>query len=151
MSIDTWLEEFYPIPAPELPSWIEPITSWGAQFEALNHCIQKWTGFLPENLKKHNVKYFDGVRPAIGSTVRSCALCQLNNLLDGCNSCLINKTNICSHLVSRAHMNTPHATKPLVDALIAVKQRFAAAKSPNDFETIRLQKVVFDSVAAPSP
>ena len=71
MSLATWIEEFYPVPAAECP-----------REQALEHSILKWTGLLPENLEKHEVKQ-------CGSYVQnfdeknwlridgsSCALCQ---------------------------------------------------------------------------
>lgn len=45
MSKESFLAEFYPIPADEATS------SW---LEATNHSIRKWKGLLPNNLKKHN-------------------------------------------------------------------------------------------------
>lgn len=41
-----WLAEFYPVPADTINN----------NRAALEHSIQKWTGLLPENLKKHKVK-----------------------------------------------------------------------------------------------
>lgn len=42
MSLDTWMQEFYPVRAEHAK-------------DALEHSIQKWTGMLPENLEKHEV------------------------------------------------------------------------------------------------
>lgn len=44
MSLASWKEEFYPMPALTCPC-----------DQALEHSIRKWTGLLPENLKKHKV------------------------------------------------------------------------------------------------
>ena len=46
MSIKTWKEEFYPIPAQETE-----------QSNAIQHSLTKWTGFIPSNLEKHEVTY----------------------------------------------------------------------------------------------
>lgn len=45
MSLATWKKEFYPSEASTIQ------TSLGA----VKHSIRKWTGLLPENLKKHGV------------------------------------------------------------------------------------------------
>lgn len=42
MSLDTWMQEFYPVRAEHAK-------------DVLEHSIQKWTGLLPENLEKHEV------------------------------------------------------------------------------------------------
>lgn len=77
MSLKTWKEEFYPIPASEVEI--------GA---AVDHSITKWRGLKPENLKKHNVVsneegIFDespmtsavGVIEQLPINSESCALC----------------------------------------------------------------------------
>ena len=48
MSLESWIEEFYPIEANYLTE---------TDLIAINHCIKKWKGALPENLEKHRVKY----------------------------------------------------------------------------------------------
>lgn len=74
MSLKSWLDEFYSVPASEV-----------SKEDALEHYIQKWKGLLPDNLKKHNVAYrWEEVQSRnenelgypllIGSS--SCALCQ---------------------------------------------------------------------------
>jgi len=42
MSLKTWKKEFYPIPADKCP-----------KSKAIAHSLQKWTGALKKNLKKH--------------------------------------------------------------------------------------------------
>lgn len=49
MSANSWCEEFYPIEADEACSRID--------YECVEHALKKWTGALPENLKKHEVEY----------------------------------------------------------------------------------------------
>lgn len=44
MSIETWKAEFYPKPADET-----------TREEAADHSLQKWRGWLPENLERHGV------------------------------------------------------------------------------------------------
>lgn len=75
MSLTTWKKEFYPVTANECPQ---------DGRSALKHAILKWTGLLPENMKKHRiVKSLPGTTyiryknsghrfPITGST---CALC----------------------------------------------------------------------------
>lgn len=77
MSLKTWKEEFYPIPAIKV--------EMGA---AVDHSITKWSGLRPENLKKHHVvtnEYgifdessetsADGVIQQLPINSDSCALC----------------------------------------------------------------------------
>ena len=52
MSIVSWREEFYPIKVYGL--FYDKIPT---DVECLDHALKKWTGALPENLKKHNVTY----------------------------------------------------------------------------------------------
>ena len=51
MSANSWCEEFYPIEADKACSRID--------YECVEHALKKWTGALPENLEKHEVKYQD--------------------------------------------------------------------------------------------
>lgn len=51
MSLKTWKNEFYSLPIYAL---INP-----TDLECVNHSILKWSGALPENLKKHKVSYED--------------------------------------------------------------------------------------------
>ena len=50
MSVETWKEEFYPVDA------TDDEVQEGSIFILLDHSILKWTGALPENLKKHDVE-----------------------------------------------------------------------------------------------
>lgn len=74
MSIQSWYEEYYPINA----------TAVAGEREAIEHSLQKWRGFLPENLSKHKVfvnvnKMVDeeGQRAQNLDEGDSCALCKL--------------------------------------------------------------------------
>lgn len=53
MSLQTWKEEFYPVPveslAPDLPD-----------LALVQHSLKKWEGLTPENLQKHGVKASSG-------------------------------------------------------------------------------------------
>lgn len=95
MSLKSWLEEFYPVPASEV-----------SKEDALEHSIQKWNGLLPENLAKHQVAYrWEEVQSwnenelfyplSISST--SCALCQhWYDENKGCPECpLVKAGHIC--------------------------------------------------------
>lgn len=44
MSYKTWKAEFYPVEAVDYP-----------EDQAIEHSLQKWTGLLPENLRKHDI------------------------------------------------------------------------------------------------
>jgi len=63
MSLETWKQEFY-TPAEECATTIM----------ALEHGIKKWKGFLPENLKKHEILIYD-LHTIKMSKAISCALC----------------------------------------------------------------------------
>lgn len=44
MSFTSWKDEFYPTPADKT-----------SEAEAVSHSLRKWRGFLPKNLKKHDI------------------------------------------------------------------------------------------------
>lgn len=68
MSIDSWIEEFYPISAEDIAKRSDdPLV-------LTKHALQKWKGFLPENLEKHKIGPDDELE--IEGDVSSCALCQ---------------------------------------------------------------------------
>ena len=73
MSIETWLEEFMPVPADKCPAG-----------EEAAHGIKKWTGCLPENLAKHEID-IEGVSDFLYSG--SCALCISYMLYKSCEEC----------------------------------------------------------------
>ena len=75
MSMKTWREEFYPVPAgtARRRSW-----RWAAK-----HSLRKWEGLREENLRKHDVRYSpednavvdaDGARLKLDD--KTCALCR---------------------------------------------------------------------------
>ncbi len=87
MSIKTWKEEFYKVDANDVDDK-----------DALDHSISKWTGLLPENLKKHDVELFTRVSTIlVGDNsfdpdniiidARSCALC-VHHLMPGQKPCM---------------------------------------------------------------
>lgn len=58
MSTESWCDEFVLVPANQVP-----------KEDAIEHCLQRWIGFLPENLAKHQVSYRDA------SSEGWCSLC----------------------------------------------------------------------------
>lgn len=50
MSLESWCEEFYPIPASDVPA-----------ADAIAHSLQKWRGLLPENLTRHSLRAFHDI------------------------------------------------------------------------------------------
>lgn len=96
MSLQTWKEEFYPIPADKVE-----------EKDAVQHSLTKWKGLLPENLKKHEVfrielcssptivdQYTDISEISVGLPVtsKSCSLCELyfaTKAAPGCTHCPI--------------------------------------------------------------
>lgn len=78
MSLKTWIKEFYPEKAEDATT---------NDLTAINHSIRKWTGALPENLEKHNLKYTNQTVYEPGGlllffTGESCALCKRYNYDD---------------------------------------------------------------------
>ena len=77
MSFKSWCKEFYPISATDRVALSnDPVT-------IVEHSLQKWTGLRPENLKKHNMVFKDGMVQARRGTGAglyvddsSCSLCQ---------------------------------------------------------------------------
>ena len=70
MSEETWLAEFYPVPANEVSAE-----------DALDHSIKKWEGALRENLEKHGLD-----EPPIDFDSDACPLC-VHYIEDGCTRC----------------------------------------------------------------
>lgn len=70
MSLQSWIEEFYPIPAKEV-----------SKENALEHSIKKWEGLRKENLEKHDLMQEDRSildqesYEALRIDGNSCALC----------------------------------------------------------------------------
>ena len=80
MSIETWKDEFYPTDAAE---------AIDSPLEAAEHSLRKWTGMLPENLKKHSIT-FDDMMVEDFMDSNTCALCEYDDdrrLLIGASSC----------------------------------------------------------------
>lgn len=76
MSLKTWKQEFYPIPAQEAAE--------KGMIACIKHSLQKWIGLRPENRARHGVKgvkriystkfgYYDGCLDIDSGT---CSLCQ---------------------------------------------------------------------------
>lgn len=88
MSMETWLDEFY-------PKTVYDLNNNPTDLECIDHSILKWSGALPENLEKHDVEYASyTIRsdktdfPFDGNT---CALCQVYHTEDG--GCYNSKLN----------------------------------------------------------
>lgn len=81
MSIESWLKEFYPLKASEVPE--------GA---ALLHSLKKWTGFREKSLRRHRVTLFgetleDTKGHCFTISGDTCSLCvhyQKDSLCFGC-------------------------------------------------------------------
>lgn len=87
MSIESWKQEFYPVPAEEAAT---------GNVAALKHSIVKWHGLRSENLEKHDVvpvgTYCIGTTEYDSEELASsdsCALCILAR--DKCNRCVLTK------------------------------------------------------------
>lgn len=85
MSMQSWKEEFYPVPATEAVS---------SELEAVLHCLRKWKGLEIKNVEKHNLNiYHNGdlwddngkvTIPTFMVDDTTCALCQMNTNCDQC-------------------------------------------------------------------
>ena len=80
MSVESWIEEFYPILAQDI------VRRSDDPLVLTKHSLQKWKGFLPKNLEKHSIGEEDVLE--VQSDVSSCALCQ--KYLDGAETYLGN-------------------------------------------------------------
>lgn len=86
MSMQTWMEEFYPVEAEKVPA-----------AQAVAHSLRKWRGLRPDNMKRHGV--FWGYKHTLNYITDaggyclfidagSCALCWTHvNLTGSCASC----------------------------------------------------------------
>ncbi len=94
MSIQTWIEEFYPTKASAFLG-LENVDR-----EALEHSLQKWIGLRKENMEKHGVFFQDGSvvefvagrgysRPGVHLGSSTCALCQVHysHNIQSCGEC----------------------------------------------------------------
>jgi len=126
MSLQSWTEEFYPIPIDECK-----------EEDALGHSLRKWVGFLRKNLKKHKVIikedplgyvsiYQKDVNLYIPIIYKdTCALCKFYSKNNGqyCPSCPI-VTEVtgtsCNDIWQR--MSLGHNPKPMIRLLRKVKK-----------------------------
>jgi hypothetical protein len=86
MTLQTWVEEFYP----------EPSTKRMTKKKAIEHSLTKWRGLTDKNLKKHSVKseydfgyVADEAFSSLPINESSCALCHkyLKYDLEACEKC----------------------------------------------------------------
>jgi hypothetical protein len=76
MSLQTWKDEFYPVPA----------TDYGStRLEAIQHSLRKWTGVLKKNLKKHGVNTCHLILSS-----KTCSLCIMYHERLACEGCPLN-------------------------------------------------------------
>lgn len=71
MSLDTWMLEFYLIPASY---------KIASEVDCIKHSLKKWEGALPKNCVKHNVSYafyklFRDAGEPFQFSAESCSLC----------------------------------------------------------------------------
>jgi len=90
MSLETWKEEFYPVPADDK-------RAKRSHTAAVNHSLKKWRGLTKENLEKHGlikVSLSDSIAPINGGgcitiSGATCALCCMEDE----RTCLNNSTS----------------------------------------------------------
>jgi len=82
MTLQTWMNEFYPVPASEV-----------LEKDAPAHSLRKWKGLLKENLEKHDcITNFNGDVLGHGGKIEiseaTCALCLLYRFVGNlCSAC----------------------------------------------------------------
>ncbi len=69
MSLESWKQEYYPVPADEV-----------SKEDAVKHSLQKWIGLRAENRIRHGVQLYDGELTGtdtdeLSIDSSSCALC----------------------------------------------------------------------------
>lgn len=82
MSLSTWIEKYYPVPANKIAVKGKPsLRRW---IKAVNQCIQKWEGAKKEVLKEHGITNNSGELLTSTTSIgfrfdaNTCALCQLS-------------------------------------------------------------------------
>ena len=93
MSEETWLAEFYPVPADKVSAE-----------DALDHSIKKWEGALRENLEKHGLD-----EPPIDFDSDACPLC-VHYIEDGCTRCpsYIARGDVCCDVDAPCEEQAPY-------------------------------------------
>lgn len=137
MSLETWLAEYYPTPANEVP-----------EGEALDHSIRKWLGLRAENLSKHKVTLLDTVifddddiedepHDELGISINgdTCALCEHHHEYDGslsiltCPTCpiVVATGEACSGKPGSAYSEfcTDRGPEPMIRLLQLTKDKLA--------------------------
>lgn len=127
MSLNSWKDEYYPVPASEAE-------------DPLEHSIRKWEGLLKKNLKKHKlvlsnsggvlyediVDLYEKYSNSFCVDVSTCALCHkyLGKYGDSCPECPLNR-----YLGHRCDTKGPynvfldkHDARPMLRALKATKK-----------------------------
>lgn len=125
MILKNWSKEFYPIHAADATE---------NDLVAIDHCIKKWKGALPKNLKKHGVAYKDhtiyetdvATSNSIDFNGDTCALCQkyqyvlsCKNEIDGTSCPIVRKLGQnCEDIYSRSGSDP----KPMLKLLYKTKK-----------------------------
>jgi len=121
--METWLDEFY-------PKTVYDLNDNPTDLECIDHSILKWSGALPENLEKHDVKYANytvrnnsNFLPFAGIT---CALCQVYHTEDDeCYNSELNKAcpivrflqRRCDQLSPNIYHQSKNTPEPMINLL----------------------------------
>ena len=122
MSITSWKNEFYKVSA-------SAEATLKSDQAALQHCLVKWTGALPDNLSKHEVEFEE-----LTETVEKCdpghgkagllfgkAGCAMCHLHERCDTCALYVDGL--RCVNRSDPNKPETViKIIKEALKNVKK-----------------------------
>lgn len=98
MSLQTWMDLYYPTPAEEFEPDYEqdidpPPPTPEVRLAAVEHCLRKWVGLRPAALDEHDVER-DGPmlldsEEHFDIDAGSCALCALHEDGTGCEHCVL--------------------------------------------------------------
>lgn len=121
MSFETWLDEFY--------SDVYELDEDTPDIEAVKHSLRKWTGALPENLAKHELRYAAWtILPNCSKDYasfrfdsESCSLCHLYMNEGGdCSACPLYQSAgyvSCDSAGSSAYRASKNDPTPMIEAL----------------------------------
>lgn len=132
MSIETWLDEYYPVRAVDV-----------APEDAADHALLKWTGRLPENLTRHGMRESptdpshirDNTSVFVFSAV-TCVWCRIASPI-GCSACPAVQVGMpqCSGEDSVYDEANGGDIQPILEWIKEAKRRIEDDKAESDHAT----------------
>jgi regulator of replication initiation timing len=135
MSLDTWKEEFYPVPAKDLVDAKLYQSDKEHDLTLINHALKKWQGVVEENLVKHEVVFRHGLVHKYNDydnflrfDTESCSLCQVyyseNDGNEYCPNCPIVKVTKETCIPAYRKAREARNIEPMLDILSDVKESY---------------------------